>query len=70
MKLKNRDFNSPEVTEAVLNMIRRMTREELIAFLDYRDPGIEETDMTGRFPEVLQNKNKPQASEPQETPQS
>ena len=49
MKLKKRDPNSPEVVDEAIEMLRRMTREELLAFLTYRTPGIEETDMTGMF---------------------
>lgn len=49
MKLKNVDPFSPEVTARVLERIRRMTPEEALAFLNYRTPGIEETDMTGMY---------------------
>ena len=50
MKLKNLDPHSPEVISAAVEMIRRMTPEEALAFLTYKTPGIEETDMTGLFP--------------------
>lgn len=30
--------------------LRSMTPEELMDFMEYRTPGIEETDMTGNFP--------------------
>ena len=49
MKRKKRDPHSPEVIAEALAMIRRMTPEEALAFLTYRTPGIEETDMTGKF---------------------
>jgi hypothetical protein len=44
---KKLDPNSPEVIDAALERLRRMTPEEALAFLTYRTPGIEETDMTG-----------------------
>ena len=47
MKLKKLDPNSPEVIDAAVEMIRKMTPEEALAFLTYRTPGVEETDMTG-----------------------
>ena len=49
MKLKRRDPHSPEVVQEVVEMIHRMTPEEALAFLTYRTPGVEETDMTGMF---------------------
>ena len=49
MKLKKRDPHSPEVVQEVVEMIQRMTPEEALAFLMYRTPGVEETDMTGMF---------------------
>ena len=49
MKLKKLDPNSPEVIERVVEMIRRMTPEEALAFLNYRTPGVPETDMTGMY---------------------
>ena len=49
MKLKKLDPHSPEVIDAAVEMIRRMTPEEALAFLTYKTPGIEETDMTGMF---------------------
>ena len=55
-KLKKLDPNSPEVIDAAVEMIRKMTPEEALAFLTYRTPGIEETDMTGTF----SNGKKPQ----------
>lgn len=39
--------NSPEAIDAAVEMIRRMSPEAALAFLTYRTPGIEETDMTG-----------------------
>lgn len=49
MKLKKRDPHSPEVVQEVIEMIQRMTPEEALAFLMYRTPGVEETDMTGMY---------------------
>jgi hypothetical protein len=49
MKLKNRKPTDPAVTARILKRIEQMTPEEAIAFLTYRTPGIEETDMTGMF---------------------
>ena len=49
MKLKKRNPHSPEVVQEVVEMIQRMTPEEALAFLTYRTPGVEETDMTGMF---------------------
>ena len=50
MKQKKRiDPNSPEGIASIRESIRSMTREELIELLDYRTPGVEETDMTGMF---------------------
>jgi hypothetical protein len=46
---KRLDPHSKEVIDAVVERIRRMTPEEAWAFLTYRTPGIEETDMTGMF---------------------
>jgi hypothetical protein len=46
---KNLDPNSPEVINAAVERIRRMTPEEKWAFLTYRTPGVEMTDMTGMF---------------------
>lgn len=47
MKRKNLDPFGPEVTKLVLENIRRMTPEEALADLQYRTPGVPETDMTG-----------------------
>jgi hypothetical protein len=47
MKLKKGDPSDPKVTDAIVEMIRQMTPEEALAFLTYRTPGVEETDMTG-----------------------
>jgi len=49
MEKKKLDPHSPEVIEAAVARIRRMTPEEALAFLTYRTPGIPETDMTGMF---------------------
>ena len=45
--MKKRNPHSPKVLEEVLESIRRMTPEEALAFLFYRDPAVEETDMLG-----------------------
>jgi hypothetical protein len=47
MKLKKLDPLSPEAIDATVEMVRNMTPEEALAFLKYRTPGVEETDMTG-----------------------
>ena len=47
MKRKKLDPHSPEVIERAVARIRRMTPEEAWAFLTYKTPGIEESDMTG-----------------------
>jgi hypothetical protein len=47
MKLKKLDPLGPEVADAIVESIRKMTPEELQAVLDYRPLGVEETDMTG-----------------------
>jgi len=49
MKLKNGSPGDPKVTEAILEFLQQMTPEELLAFVTYRTPGVEETDMTGMF---------------------
>jgi len=49
----------PKVVQAVLEKIRQMTPEEALAFLKYRTPGIEETDMAGMLTDV----QKPQERE-------
>lgn len=49
MKLKKGSPGDPKVTEAILEFLRQMTPEELLAFVTYRTPGVEETDMTGMF---------------------
>ncbi len=51
MKLKKRDPHDPEVVAEAIEMVRQMTPEEALAFLTYRTPGIEETDMTGMLAE-------------------
>ena len=53
---KRLDPHSKEVIDAAVERIRKMTPEEAWAFLTYRTPGIEETDMTGMF----SNGKKPQ----------
>jgi hypothetical protein len=49
MKLKKGSPGEPKVTEAILETLRQMTPEELLAFVTYRTPEVEETDMTGMF---------------------
>ncbi len=58
MKLKNRKPTDPEVTARILKRIDAMTPEEIVAFLEYRTPSVEETDMTGMFSGIRQNGNK------------
>jgi hypothetical protein len=60
MKYKKGDPRSPEVIKQAIEMIRAMTPEEALAFLTYRTPGIEETDMTGMY----SNGQSPQKAEP------
>ena len=60
MKYKKGDPRSPEVIQAAIEMIRQMTPEEALAFLTYRTPGIEETDMTG----MLSNGHSPDKTAP------
>ena len=60
MKLKKRNPHDPEVIAEVVEMIRQMTPEEALAFLTYRTPGIEETDMTG----MLSNGQSPYKTAP------
>ena len=52
MKLKKGSPGDPKVMEAILETLRQMTPEELLAFVTYRTPGVEETDMTGMFSNV------------------
>jgi hypothetical protein len=49
MKLKKGSPGDPKVTAAIVEFIRQMTPEEALAFLTYRTPGVEETDMTGMY---------------------
>jgi len=49
MKLKKGSPTDPKVIDAMIEMIRQMTPEEALAFLTYRTPGVEETDMTGMY---------------------
>ena len=60
MKYKKGDPRSPEVIPAAIKMVREMTPEEALAFLTYRTPGIEETDMTG----MLSNGHPPHQTAP------
>lgn len=54
MPLKKLNPHSQEVIDAAVEMIRQMTPEEALAFLTYRDPDVEETDMTGMFSAMAQ----------------
>ena len=58
MKLKKLNPHSPGVIDAAVEMIRSMTPEEAMAFLTYRTPGVEETDMTGMFSEGQEPESK------------
>ncbi len=49
MKRQKREMNSLEIAHAAIEMLRKMTPEERFAFINYRTPGVEETDMTGMF---------------------
>ncbi len=62
-KLKKLHPLSPQVQEAVVEAIRKMTPEEMIEALSYRPPGVPETDMTGMFADLLP---KPVESQPVE----
>jgi hypothetical protein len=55
MKLKNRKPTDPAVTARILKRIEEMTSEEVVAFLEYRTPSVEETDMTGMFSDTRKN---------------
>ena len=56
-KLKKLNPHSPKVIDAVVARIRRMTPEEVWAFLTYREPGVPETDMTGMFSDHAEPKD-------------
>lgn len=58
MKLKNRKPTDPAVTARILKRIEEMTPEEIVTFLEYRTPGVEETDMTRMFSTNRQNGHK------------
>ena len=49
MEVYNQKPSDKEITTRILKRIEKMTSEEIIAFLQYRTPGIEMTDMTGMF---------------------
>ena len=57
MRRKNLDPNSQEVVKSAIDRIRRMTPDEALEFLNYRTPGIEETDMTGMFGDLIASSN-------------
>jgi hypothetical protein len=64
VKLKKGSPGDPKVTEAILERLRQMTPEELLAFVTYRTPGVEETDMTGMF----SNGHSPHKTAPEKPP--
>ncbi|MCW3053094.1 MAG: hypothetical protein JWN14_2264 [Chthonomonadales bacterium] len=64
MKLKKGNPGDPKVIAAIVETIRKMTPEEALAFLTYRTPGVEETDMTGMY----SNSQSPQNSVPSKRP--
>lgn len=64
MKKSRERPDSPEVTARIIERIKQMTPEELIAFLEYRTPGVEETDMTGMFSDKPRNGQKPTTKRP------
>ena len=47
MEKLNLPPSHPEVHKRIMERISQMTPEELIAMLEYREPGIPETDMNG-----------------------
>ena len=51
MKRKKKMLNptSPEAFALVAEEIRNMTPQERLDLINYRPPGVEETDMTGMF---------------------
>ncbi len=50
MSQKTWNPNSPEVKAAMVEKIRQMTPEEALNFLEAGAEGLEQTDMTGKFP--------------------
>ena len=64
MKLKKGNPGDPKVIAAIVETIRKMTPEEVLAFLTYRTPGVEETDMTGMY----SNDHSPHKTEPEKPP--
>jgi len=64
---KKLDPHSPEVINAAVERIRRMTPEEALAFLTYKTPGIEETDMTGMFSNGREPKKRVRVKRPVST---
>ena len=63
MKRKKLHPGSPEVVNAALEMLRKMSPEELHAFVTYRTPGIEETDMTGMFGSSIREQDSTETKE-------
>ena len=64
MKLKKGNPGDPKVIAAMVEMIRQMTPEEALAFLTYRTPGVEETDMTGMFSNDLPSRKSASSKPP------
>ena len=46
----------PEVIARIHERIRQMTPEELLAFIEYREPGIPETDINGDLLEMYRER--------------
>ena len=59
---KNLRYDNPEVIDAFVARIDRMTPEEVMEFLMRRTPGIEETDMTGMFADLMPNQEQVSAA--------
>ena len=64
MKLKKGNSGDPKVIAAMVETIRKMTPEKALAFLTYRTPGVEETDMTGMY----SNDHSPHKTAPEKPP--
>jgi len=63
MRLKGRDPHSPEVIREAKAFIKKMTREEALAFLYYRTPGVPESDMTGMYGLYKKDAKEPEKQE-------
>ena len=49
MKRKQSVLTPAEISARVVERIQQMTPEEALAYLEYREPGIPETDMNGEL---------------------